>query len=414
METQVINVTPDQLLANANSRFGLRKPRIEQLKQAILAAGEVIVPLDVEQLNEPVNGFEYRILDGHYRHAAATALNKEQNAGLTLPIRIGVELSNVDRLKRQVTINLDREDPSPMDMAVAIKGLLDEGVSRQEIRSLFRRSGGRKGTTVQDASNSYLNMTVSFLAFPKKIQSLIHERVMGTLAAYNLSKKPKEDWDEIIQKALQAREAEVEAEEKMEEKLLDVSRKEEESKAKVEQLAKDKEAAELKAKQSYAALDKANDVEMDKFKATKQAKDDAEKKAAEDAFKAAQLETKAATKAAEDAKKEADKYAEKLDKVKAQAAERAKKLADARKVEKKAEKKDKGITAKHIEKAAGGLKKLSAPEMREAVKEWALPGSLPKVAALAAIIMKCFDSELTPSQAYTEMGKITGESSKNK
>lgn len=411
----IMNVPPSALLADDNSRFGLRKSRIEQLKTEIMEKGEIIVPLDVERLSTPQDGVEFRIVDGHYRRECAVQLNKEVGAGLLLPIRIHDETDKVTRLKRQVSLNLQREDPSPMDMATAISQLFEEGVSRQDVRAIFRRSGGRKGDKVQDASNAYLNMMVSFLDFPKKIQNLIHERIIGTAAAYTLTKKPKGEWDNIVEKCMQDRENEAVAEEKAEEKLLEADKKAEEAKLKSEQLIKDKAAADEKLKLTAANLQKYHAEEVEKFAAAKNAKNNEEKKQLEEAFKAAQGNSKAALEAAQEAEKEAKKLQVKMENLQKAAAERAKKLADSRKAADKSAKSGDGkkpIGPKAIDKAANDVVKLTGPQMRQAVHEWALPGSFPKIKAIFEIVEQCFDSVYTPSQAYTLMGKITGESTK--
>lgn len=416
MQTEQIRmVDPSELLVDNVSRFGLRKARVEQLMLEIEEQGEVTTPLDVEELTAPVNSLNLRIVDGAYRQAAVARLNAEKNAGLKLPVRVHPESDSVTRLKRSISFNLNREDPSPMDMGVAIKALMDAGVPRQEIRDIYRRSGGRKGDKVQPASNSYINMMVSFLEFPKKIQNLIHDRVLGTAAAYTLTRKPKDKWDEIVNGALDEREKEEKLEVAADEKLLEGLRKEEAAKDKIETLRKEKEAAAEKLKTLAADLDAKAHLEVDAFKATKTAKDDAEKKALEEAFKARQAESAAATKAAEDAKKEAAKLADKLANAEKAVEERAKKLANAKKAAAKGGKKDAKIGPKHIENAAakagtGTLVKLNASQMREAVNDWALPGGEPAVvASIFQIVKRCFDSEFTPAQAFKEMNALFAE-----
>lgn len=415
MQTEeIIHVAPEALLVDNVSRFGLRKSRIDQLMTEIMEQGEVTTPLDVELLSSPVNSLDYRIVDGAYRHAAVTRLNTEKGAGLTLPIRTHPESDPVSRLKRSISFNLNREDPSPMDMGIAIKALLDAGVSRKEIMDIYRRSGGRKGDKVQPASNSYLNMMVSFLDFPKKIQDLIHNRVLGTGAAYSLHKKPRDKWEEIINSAMDEREEADKAEVAADEKLLAEARKEEAAKSKVEDLRKEKEVAAEKLKLAAADLDKAAHEEVEAFSAAKKAKNNDEKKVLDEAFKAKQAASKDATTTAEAAKKEAEKIADKLAKVEQAAEERAKKLADARKADKKGVKAGDGkkpVSPKGIENAAakagtGTLVKLTATQMREAVHDWGLPGGdSPVITQIFLIVKRCFDSEITPSQAFKEMNK---------
>jgi len=423
METQtevLQHVPPDALLADDNSRFGLKKPRLELMMESIMTMGEIHTPLDVEELDVPVDGKKFRIVDGHYRHGAATALTKNGTV-ILCPIRVNAPMDPAIRLKRQVSFNVQRENPSPMDMAVAIKKLLDAGVPRMEIRTIYAKSGGRKGEKVAPLSNSYLNMMMSFLDFPKAVQNLVHAGVIGVLGAYTLTRKPREKWEEIVAECVKDYEAQEEREAKDEEKYLADIKKREEEDQKLKQLAIDAEAAKAKLQELSAKVDVAAKTEGDATVLTRTAKAKEEKEKAAEALAKAKEETKVAIDAAAEAKKEADKLEAKLAKVKEAAEERAKKLEQARKDaakkakgEEKQEGKKKGIGKGEIDRASGklgvgNLVPLNATQMRAAVDEWSLPGSFPKVAALATIVKRVFASELTPGQGYTEMGKITGE-----
>ena len=272
LESQVTPIEPGLILADDNARFGLKQTRIDSLAQDIVYQGGIQVPLEVEKLDTPADGKEYRLTKGHYRLAAATQLNAEQDAGLQVPCIIRTPASGLDRLKLQLSENLERENLSPMDVAVAIKRLLDAGVSKMDVRNIFRRAGGRKGLKLQPASNSFINMMLSFLEFPKATQEKIHDGRVPVSAAYELSKSPREKWDKILADAEADRLSEIDREEKDEEKFLEREKK----LAEATQKEKEALAAVEKQKALVEAADKAAHEKGQKavelFKATKEAK----------------------------------------------------------------------------------------------------------------------------------------------
>jgi hypothetical protein len=409
-------VPPSVLVGDENSRFGLKRSRIETMKVSILEMGGILVPLEVEPLEAPVNGVQYRITDGHYRHAAATELAKEYDNILCPIIVQSSGETPVDRLKRQTAFNYEREGLSPMDIGTAAKAMMDAGLSRAEIRGVFKRSGGRKGAKVQDLSNSMLNIYMSFLEFPKDIQKKIHEGIIGAAAGYTLTKKPRDKWADIVAACEKEREEELKEEESREEKYLEDLKKQAEAEAKAAEVKK--AAAEAKAKVEEAAKLKSAKVEAEtQALAVLRTATPETKKAAEETFKAAGADAVGAVKALEEATKEAQKAEAKLQKYNEEAEARRKKLEALRKA---SDKPAKPIGPAQIDKAAKkagstGVVKLTAGEMRIYLNEWALPGSV-KVQKIAQIILRAFDSEITSGQAYTEMLKVTGESktSKNK
>jgi hypothetical protein len=411
-----LSVAPGLLVGDINSRFALKRSRIETMKASIIERGGIMVPLEVEPLEAPLNGAKYRITDGHYRHAAVTELLKDYD-GLECPIIVREVVEGetaVERLKRQTAFNYEREGLSPMDIAVAAKSMMDAGESRAAIRAVFKRGGGRKGAKVQDLSNAALNMYVSFLDFPKDIQKKVHDGLIGVAAAYKLTLKPKEKWAEIVSACEKDREDELKAEEEREDRYLDSLKKDEEKAKALTEAAEAAKAA--KAKADEAAKLKSAKVEAETAAlAVFRAATGEEKKKAEESFKAAGADAVGAVKALEEATKEAQKADAKLKKYNDEAEARKKKLEAIRSGA--SDKPAKPIGATQVDKAAkkvGGSDKvkLNATDMRKAVEEWALPGTAPTVQKIAAIIMQCFNSDLTPAQAYTEMAKVTGEGSK--
>ena len=383
-QTTVTMLPPEALLADKNSRFGLKKFRIDSLADSIVDLGGVQTALKVTPLPGPgPNGETHRIREGHYRHAAVTKLNKS-GAGLQLPCIVEETATDgVDRIKRQLAENLERNDMSPMDLGVAIQELLDLGQAKVDIRQIFSRPGGRKGITMQPLSNSMLNIYVSFLDFPKAIQEKIHDGRLPITAAMELHDKA---WDaesntldklkssKILESAEADRQAEIDGEEKMENKFLESQQKADAAKVKAEEEVKAIKAAEEAvaeaAKALKAKIDESNVAYIAASslpKADKEAKD-----AAMAAWKVKESEARAAEKAQVAAETATKKLKEKAEKNVTLAAERAKKLADARK---EADAKAMTVTKEGIQRAAardsGGLVVLTGAQMKKMVEQLA-------------------------------------------
>ena len=409
MNTEVIMVPTSELMAFPNVRFGLKKERVAALAESIEQFGRVHTPVKVEILSEPgPRGEKYGIIDGNYRHAAATLLNKK-GAGLELPCVVEDHTEGVDRLRLQLSSNTDRTDMSPMDEAVAIKTLLDSGLNKTETRELFKRPGlGGKRVPM---SNALLNMYVSFLYFPKPIQTKIHEGVLGVAKAYKLSKTPKELWNDIVKEAEETRDREFEEENKMEEKFLAEQRKQEETEAK---LKADKEAlqtAEKLAADAEAALHAKMEEAAVAYKAQQAAaKADKETKARVKAeFEAKESEAKAAEKALVTTTEAVEKLRRKVESAVQTAADRKAKLEHARKELVAKAKSGKVDTEKATAKVTTGFVPLKPAEIHKLIEAISLPGSFPKVTLIGVALRKAFAGETTDAQLTSELGWITGE-----
>lgn len=411
----LVQLEPEDIITDENSRYSLKKYRIERLAAEILQSGGVNTPIEVEPIEADSNadGLVYRLTAGFYRHAAVVLLNSN-GANLTLPAMVVKPENEVVRLRRQLSENMERENQSPMDKAIAIRKLQDMKCPPAEIRKIFAMPGGRKGLSLQPASNSHINMMLSFLEFPKAIQNKIHEGTITVGAAYKLTQHPKEDWDKILEAVEADRQKDIDKSEKEEEKFLNSQKKltaAEEASTTVEtELKTVKETAvaagtvaseKMKvAADAYLASKKAGLSKEDKDKATK-------------AFKAAEAEAQQADKAAETAKKELVKIEEKAKKVADTVASQKAKLEEARSKAIGARDIDKGAAQVGSEKTKGdkgdGLVWLNATEMRKVIQDLALPGGYEKVQAIGVELVKCISSKSTPKQLFTALAKITGE-----
>jgi hypothetical protein len=416
MDTQkIMYIAPEGLLADNAIRFGLKQSRVESLMASILEKGGVMTPLEVEPTED--NGV-YRITDGEYRKTAVERLNKEQGAGLTLPCIIVPNATPLERLKRQLTFNYERENMSPMDTATAIKALLDMSVPRIEIRTMFSRPSSKKGGKVQPASNAYINMLADFLLFSKSVQNKIHLGEIGIEAAYMLTKVLKKDpakLQSVIDELDLQRKKTLEAEEKDEEKYLASVKKEEEAKAALEVTQKEADASAQKFSEVSAKFDEAAKLEAEAYSKSVAAKkaDKETRAAAEKEFNDAKAASATLLKEADEAKKAADKLKAKLASAQEKAEEQRKKLEAARKVQGKAgkatNKADVQTAAKKLEVDGAGHQALKLQEIRDFIRDGAAAGNYPKVQAIFKAVESCIQGIGTPKDAFKEVAKITGE-----
>jgi ParB/RepB/Spo0J family partition protein len=411
-------LAPEAILADDNSRFNLLETRLESLKEAILRDGQVNDPIEVEPLEEPVDGKTYRVTVGHYRHAAALDLNTKQNAGLFIPAVVRSRSDSKERLMRQVSENHERQNLTPMDSAVAIKAMLDQGISRMDIRRAFSRPNV-KGK-LEPCSNSFLNMMVSFLSLPKKAQNMLHLGTLPVRKAYELTTKPKDKWNDILAEAVEARDREFEFEGKLEQKFLEDERKaaeaEEKRKVAAETLAKEKALQDALIQE----LQRARESKVEAYKAATTATEDAEaKKKAAEALKAAEKAAEELeriySKKVQEVKRLEEKTKSATDVAKEKAADLKKKRENAEKA-----KKNKPLDIEKAAKKVEGktdIPHLRANEILVIVEQMSLPnGDAPKLQAIGKVLMAGFFCPvegatmlLTPSQICAEIKKITGE-----
>lgn len=396
----ILQLDPNTILADDNTRYNLKESRIITLADSILSQGGVIEPIEVEPLAEAQNGYVYRLTLGFYRHAAVKHLNTTQAAGLTIPALVHVTQNPVERLKRQLAENIERENQSPMDQAIAIKKLMDIGTSRIEIRNMFSRPGGRKGSKVQPASNSFINMTMSFLELPKSAQQKIHEGIVGVRAAYMLTKVDPDKRAEVLERAEEERRKQLEQEEKDEERFLNQEKRRQEQAGKVESVKAALDAAEAKNLEAAKVLEQQTELTAELFRASKgKHANSKDKKAADAAFKDAEKVRAAAEEKAEEAQK---------------AYERAQvaysKLTETKPAPKPATKKP--VSDKDIQKAAAqtgaaqGAVPLNRAEMIKVILDMTLPGGNDTVIAIGRSLQNCFAGITTPDQCYKELTKI--------
>jgi ParB/RepB/Spo0J family partition protein len=414
---ELVRLDPAVILADSNTRYGLKQSRVDSLAKSILERGEVLEPVEVEALDkQSENGHRYRLTTGFYRLAAVAALNLT-GAGLTVPAIVRPIPTPQERLRRQLAENMERENQSPMDQAVAIRSLLDSGLTKMEVREIFARPGGRKGNKVQPASNSFINMTLSFLELPKGIQEKIHDGRVGVAAAYELTKVPAEKRTQVLERAEADRQKALEQEEKDEEKLLAQEKKQAEDKAKRDALLKEVTDAEGKVTAAKTLLAERTKLAERAYDLSKAKHPDAKaKKEAISSFKKAEQDRQLSEADVIAVSKEWEDLRLKFEKRESLIAEKAAKLKQARATAPAgaAAQKGEAVGSGNVKKAAAqegvsaSYVPLNASEMRKTVSELALPGGNPKVVAIGQALVRCFAGESTDKELYKELAKICG------
>ena len=141
----------------------------------------VVRPVRSEEREHYPTGPRYILIMGARRHAAATA------AGLTtLPVIVRTDLDS-EASEREVMLieNLQREDLSPIDEALAYRELTEH----QSQRSLAQRLG---------VTQAHISRRLTLLSLVDDLQSLIAEGRLGVdVAINNLAKLPASEQSEV-------------------------------------------------------------------------------------------------------------------------------------------------------------------------------------------------------------------------
>lgn len=405
-ETQeVVSLSLDQLVLGENIRCELKPYKIEHLARQIQEAGRIHTALKVE----PHDNGTYMIREGYYRYAAALWL-EEHGVSITLPCIIEpVTQSRLERIKKQLSENRDRENLSPLEIGNTIHMMLEEGMPRAEILKHFSRPGGRgKTPTMEPLSETAYSYYTRYRELPAEAQQMLHHGTLGvTVANRFLDERDPKKRAQLLAYAEEKRQeriAEDEARDQHLEKLKSENTKN------LATLAKNQETVKVKTKEigelqkEYAQQ---KTVSAAAFKEIGNLKGE-QRKAAYAAYQAKEVVTKEAKSKLNAALKE---------KRKAQADIR--KTASTKRrveIEERSQKKRRTLSEKDVKAAAhdhSGRIKLGAIDMRAAVKYWS-EGPFPKVKAMAIIIQRTFDSFLTADQARRELAKVTGEGKRPK
>lgn len=417
---RVYQLDPATIAADANIRFAITDADSQEMQTSIAEYGSVHTPVEVYELDEAdKNGHLYGLLVGFRRLGAVIALNAA-GADMTLPALVVPKPdSDLARLKRQISENVDRKSMSPMDQARAISELLESGLTNVEARSMFKRAGGKKGEMVP-MSNSWLNTTLSFLTLPKTMQAKIHAGLIGWSAAQELVKVDPDKRAEVLEKAEKVREEGLAKEAKEDAKFTEAESKLTTLNTEITETQKALELAQAEVEISEKAREEKETDSTKAYKAWQKAKGE-DQKPAKEKLGAAAADFKAADKRWDDAKKALDKLKTKASKATETAEEMKERLAAARRANTGATAKKPGrgkgeaVSASDVTKAAAaagvatGVVKLTAADMRKTVEDLMLAGTYEKVTLIGAAFKRCFDGVGTPGMLMKELAVITGE-----
>lgn len=413
-EGTMFHLDPKAILADDNIRFGLDASRIQSLANDILDKGGVMAPVEVAPIT-PANGHTHRLTAGFYRLAAVMLLNEATGAGLTIPAILHTNETDIERLKRQVAENRERKDLSPMDTAIAIRRMLDAGMSKIDVRTEFSRpSTAKQGGKAQPASNAWVNMHLSFLDLPDTIKAAIHSGMVGLETAYYLTTLPDEKREAVLAKAQADAAAAAALEEKREEKFTKEAQREEEEAKKAaeetEKLTKIQTMVDVDA----SALKAAADVTTEAYKKVQAAKDAKERKEAQAAFTKLEKERVGLQAKLTASKKDLAKVAEAREKREQLLAERRAKIDEARSKGTTATKVTKTQVAKAAKEtgAAASHTPLTLNQVRELFKDLMLAGSPDKVRTVASIFHDAIMGITEEKAMFKALLAFTGEGKK--
>jgi ParB family chromosome partitioning protein len=153
-----------------NIRHELRTEKVREISLSIKSQG-ILVPLWLE----PGQTKPYRIVDGEHRYAAAQMLGLK-----TIPALVqDAPLSSAQRTERQLVINSQRSDLTPIEKAQAINGLMNAtGLTAAAV-------AGRIG-----ASTATVSKLLALLTLPQEVQEMVSGGRLAASAAYALSQEP--------------------------------------------------------------------------------------------------------------------------------------------------------------------------------------------------------------------------------
>lgn len=160
--------------------------KLDELAQSVKSQG-IIEPITVRFIE---NDACYQIVTGERRFRAA------QTARLTEVPCIVKELNDQEVLTFQIIENLQREELSPVDEAVALKKLLGSGLTQSDISKLIGKS------------QPYVSQSIKILDLPESILKETQESGVSKEHLLQLSKaeNPEALWQDIRQTGKTAKE----------------------------------------------------------------------------------------------------------------------------------------------------------------------------------------------------------------
>ena len=183
------HLRPDQLLAHEmfNVRRFFGDPEIEAQEVERLAATiERDGQMDTVIVTQLPGSDEYVIVGGHRRRRAISMLNERRVAGSQPMMLVRCRLDKEGDLKRKARIhNIQRKDPSPMDIALEVEAVMQE--------NKWEGFKGAKKTAEYFGLNlATVTQLIKLLTASDEVKQKVNSKELSVQAAYDmLNVKPE-------------------------------------------------------------------------------------------------------------------------------------------------------------------------------------------------------------------------------
>lgn len=186
-KNEIIHVALKDLIpSSSNVRSFMDEDGIEGLLQSITQVG-LLSPLIVQELED--NAGTFVIVAGHRRFEA---LKRIHTLDWLVPVLVRDDLNEQSITQVMLVENLQRENLSPLDEAVAFKVLADGGITQTDIAARIGKS------------QSYVSQRLQLLTLPDDVRSLLADKAIKLSDATQMVGISEESLKPLVKKALKA------------------------------------------------------------------------------------------------------------------------------------------------------------------------------------------------------------------
>lgn len=184
-KNEIIHVALKDLIpSSSNVRSFMDEDGIEGLLQSITQVG-LLSPLIVQELEDSAGTFV--IVAGHRRFEA---LKRIHTLDWLVPVLVRDDLNEQSITQVMLVENLQRENLSPLDEAMAFKVLADGGITQTDIAARIGKS------------QSYVSQRLQLLTLPDDVRSLLADKAIKLSDATQMVGISEESLKPLIKKAL--------------------------------------------------------------------------------------------------------------------------------------------------------------------------------------------------------------------
>jgi ParB/RepB/Spo0J family partition protein len=185
VSNEIIHVALKDLIPSSNNvRSFMDEDGIEGLLQSITQVG-LLSPLIVQELEDSAGTFV--IVAGHRRFEA---LKRIHTLDWLVPVLVRDDLNEQSITQVMLVENLQRENLSPLDEAVAFKVLADGGITQTDIAARIGKS------------QSYVSQRLQLLTLPDDVRSLLADKAIKLSDATQMVGISEESLKPLVKKAL--------------------------------------------------------------------------------------------------------------------------------------------------------------------------------------------------------------------